>query len=272
MLTASNDVVATGSLLLAVPLAILAGLVSFLSPCCLPLVPGYLSYVTGAAGAEVSTTEVERTALGGSGVPVRRRRRSGGISRTSLGAALFVLGFSLVFTSYGAAFGGLGRTLLTHQRGLVQLLGGITVLMGLMYLGAFARIGAANRSWRLPLRPSVGLTGAPLLGVLFGIGWTPCIGPTLAAVLALSVGTGSANRGALLAFAYSVGLGLPFLLAAASFRRALAVLPRLRRHSRRVMQAGGLLLVGVGLLQLTGAWSDLVARLQTLISGFQPIL
>ena len=270
MLIASSDVVSTGSLLLAVPLAVAAGLVSFLSPCCLPLVPGYLSYVTGAAGAEVSAAVPDSPTDGG--LRLRSRRRLGGVSRTGLGAALFVLGFSLVFTSYGAAFGGLGRTLLGHQRGLVQVLGLVTVLMGLSFLGAFDRFAAANRTWRLPLRPSVGLAGAPLLGVLFGIGWTPCIGPTLAAVLTLSVGTGSANRGALLAFSYSLGLGLPFLLAAISFRRALTVLPRLRRHSRRVMRAGGLLLVAVGLLQLTGAWGDLVARLQTVISGFQPVL
>lgn len=265
MLVAQADVIGTGSLALSLPLALAAGVISFLSPCCLPLVPGYLSYVSGSAGAEVQAASTPTPTT------LTRAPRGRGKS-TLLGALLFVLGFSAVFTSYGAAFGGVGRALVEHQRGVIQVLGLVTVLMGLMFVGAFSRFTLPNRTWRLSYRPSVGIAGAPLLGVLFGIGWTPCIGPTLASVLALSVSSGTAGRGAVLAFAYSLGLGLPFLLLAAGLSRAIAVLPVLRRQSRRFMQAGGVALIVVGLLQVSGLWGQMVARLQGLVTGFQPVI
>lgn len=274
MLVAQADVIGTGSLALSLPLALAAGVVSFLSPCILPLVPGYLSYVSGSAGAEVqaTATAAATAATTATATTTRTRAPTQRGSRTLLGALLFVLGFSAVFTSYGAAFGGVGRALIEHQRGLVQVLGLITVLMGLTFLGAFSRFTLPNRTWRLSYRPSVGVAGAPLLGVLFGIGWTPCIGPTLASVLALSVSSGTAGRGAVLAFAYSLGLGVPFLLLATGLSRAISVLPVLRRHARRFMQVGGVALIVVGSLQVSGLWGQMVARLQGLITGFQPVI
>lgn len=257
------EIVAYGSLLVAVPLAMLAGLVSFLSPCCLPLLPGYLAYVGGSAGAEAQhhTPNIQQGAL-----------KTVGVSRTMVGTALFVLGFSAVFTIYGAAFGAAGAILIEHQGILIRVLGAVTIVLGLAFAGVLTRVPLVGRTFKLGYQPRVGLAGAPLLGVLFGIGWTPCIGPTLAAVLALSTTTGGASRGALLAFAYSLGLGLPFLAAAAGARRAFKVFAFARRHAQAITRTGGVLLVIVGLLQVTGMWVALIARLQGLITGFQPVL
>jgi len=250
-----SQLVTSGPLLLAAPLALAAGVLSFFSPCCLPLVPGYLSYTTGMSAADVHATTGEQ-AIGGRG-------------RMVAGTALFVLGFSVLFASYGAALGYVGNLLLVHQRGLIQILGTLTILLGLLFLGAFDRIPIAGRTFRLTYHPRAGLASAPLLGVMFGLGWTPCIGPTLAAVLSMSVTTGTATRGALLAFVYSLGLGLPFLLAALAFRRALRVFGFARRHARAVMRFGGAMLVIVGILQVTGVWDYFTATLRYWVSGYQ---
>jgi len=189
-----------------------------------------------------------------------------------VGALFFVLGFAAVFTSYGAAFGGLGTLLQSHQQLLTRVLGGFTIVLGLLFSGALERFPWANRSLKLPLRPSMGVAGAPLLGILFGLGWTPCIGPTLAAVLSLATTTSGAWRGATLAFDYSLGLGIPFLVAAASADRAMVAFDWPRRHARAIMRLGGLMLVLVGVLQVSGAWGAMIADMQGLISGFQLLL
>ena len=241
-----GSVVASGPLILAIPVAAAAGAVTFLSPCCLPLIPGYLSYVTGMSGADAQ--QAESAEAGQTGEPAGR-------GRTVAGAALVVLGFSALFAAYGAAFGGLGSVLLTHQRGLTQVLGVVTIVLGLLFAGLFDRFSLAGRMMRPSVRPRAGLIGAPLLGVMFGLGWTPCTGPTLSAVLALAFTTGTAGRGAFLAFVYGLGLGVPFLIVAVLFQRGMQGFGFARKHARAVMRVGGALLVVVGILQVTGAWT-----------------
>jgi cytochrome c-type biogenesis protein len=262
---ALSDVVIDGPLLLAAPLAVAAGLVSFLSPCSLPLVPGYLSYVGGLTGSEVS-----RVGAGG-GAAVALRLQGAARRRVVIGASLFVLGFSAVFTAYGAAAGALGGILFDQSRTLTVVLGVLTVLLGLVFAGVL-RLPALGRTARLDVRPAAGLAGAPLLGALFAIGWTPCIGPTLAAVLSLSADSANASRGALLAFLYSAGLGVPFVLVAASMHRAMDRLALVRRHSGLIMRSGGVLLVVIGLLQISGVWGDWLNALRAWIGAYGTVL
>jgi cytochrome c-type biogenesis protein len=279
-----TQLVTSGPLLLALPVAAAAGAVTFLSPCCLPLVPGYLSFVTGMAGAGGPSSPAEPASVpAAAGVP------AAGVAvaapplaataavpprgRVVAGTALFVLGFSVVFVAYGAALGGLGHLLTGHARVLTQVLGGVTILLGLLFAGAFDRFSFAGRIARPSARPKAGLAGAPLLGVMFGLGWTPCIGPTLTAVLALSASTGTVTRGAVLAFVYALGLGVPFLLVSFGFQVAMRAFAFFRRRARLVTRIGGAMLICVGLLEVTGAWSTFMAWLQThWVSTYQPPL
>ena len=252
-----QDTVLSGSLLLALPIAVLAGLLSFLSPCVLPLVPGYLSYITGLTGADL-TEDVE---AGGHG-----RRR------VLLGGVLFVLGFSVVFVSAGAVFGAAGRVFSDHATVITRSLGGVTIVLGLAFMGLLSRITFFSREFRIHALPSTGLAGAPLLGVLFGVGWTPCLGPTLAAVQGLAYTQASAGRGALLTAAYCLGLGIPFILTGIAFRRALGAFAVVKRHYAVVMGIGGGLLVVIGVLLVTGLWDQLMIHLRILAANTETVL
>jgi len=277
-----TQLVTSGPLILALPVAAAAGAVTFLSPCCLPLVPGYLSFVTGMAGAggpasgPVPPAAPAAAVADGSGVavaapPLPAAATAPPRGRVVAGTALFVLGFSVVFVAYGAALGGLGHLLTGHARVLTQVLGGLTILLGLLFAGAFDRFSFAGRIVRPSARPKAGLAGAPLLGVMFGLGWTPCIGPTLTAVLALSAATGTVARGAVLAFVYALGLGVPFLLVSFGFQAAMRAFAFFRRRARLVTRIGGAMLICVGLLEVTGAWSTFMTWLQVhWVSGYQP--
>ena len=292
-MSGTAQLVTSGPLILALPVAAAAGAVTFLSPCCLPLVPGYLSFVTGMAGASGSSP-APATALapsppasgaGPDGAAVAVAAPPAVVSpavvspaaaprvRVVAGTALFVLGFSVVFVAYGAALGGLGHLLTGHARLLTRILGGLTILLGLLFAGVFDRFSFAGRIVRPSARPKAGLAGAPLLGVMFGLGWTPCIGPTLTAVLSLSAVSGTAARGALLAFVYALGLGIPFLLVSLGFQHAMRAFAFARRRARLVTRIGGAMLVCVGLLEVTGAWSTFMAWLQVhWVSSYQPPL
>ncbi|WP_405673793.1 MULTISPECIES: cytochrome c biogenesis CcdA family protein [unclassified Streptomyces] len=243
--TDPNQTVMQGTLLLALPIALLGGLVSFFSPCVLPLVPGYLSYVTGVAGTDLA--EARR-------------------GRMVAGASLFVLGFTAVFVSSGALFGYFGDTLQDNKGVLSKVLGALMILMGVFFMGLMPWM--TQREFRFHRRPAAGLAGAPLLGALFGIGWTPCIGPTLASVIALSSQQGSAGRGAILTVAYCLGLGVPFVLAAVAFRKALGAFGWVKRHYVWVMRIGGTMMIVTGLLLLTGAWDSIVQDMQSWSTGF----
>ncbi|MCX4811761.1 cytochrome c biogenesis CcdA family protein [Streptomyces graminifolii] len=243
--TGLNSTVYSGALLLALPIAVLGGLVSFFSPCVLPLVPGYLSYVTGVSGTDLG--EARR-------------------GRMVAGASLFVLGFTVVFVSGGALFGYFGQTLQEQQGVMTKILGAFMILMGIFFMGLMPWL--TQREFRFHKRPAAGLIGAPVLGALFGIGWTPCIGPTLASVIALSSQQSSAGRGAILTVAYCLGLGVPFVLTAVAFRKALGAFGWVKRHYVWVMRVGGTMMIVTGVLLLTGAWDALVQDMQGWSDGF----
>ncbi|MFC8421870.1 cytochrome c biogenesis CcdA family protein [Streptomyces sp. NPDC057236] len=240
-----GETVRSGALLLALPVAVLGGLVSFFSPCVLPLVPGYLSYVTGVSGTDLA--EARR-------------------GRMVAGASLFVLGFTAVFVSGGAFFGYFGQTLQEQSDVLSKVLGVFMILMGVFFMGLMPWL--TQREFRFHKRPATGLVGAPVIGALFGIGWTPCIGPTLASVTALSFNEATAGRGALLTVAYCLGLGAPFVLTAVAFRKALGAFGWVKRHYTWVMRIGGIMMIATGLLLLTGAWDVIVQQMQTWSNGF----
>jgi len=243
--TGGNETVVSGALIVALPIALLGGLVSFFSPCVLPLVPGYLSYVTGVSGADLAES-----------------RRG----RTVAGASLFVLGFTAVFVSGGALFGFFGQTLQEYSGTLSKILGALMILMGIFFMGLLPWM--TQREFRIHKRPVTGLAGAPLLGALFGIGWTPCLGPTLASVNALAFDQATAGRGAILSVAYCLGLGVPFVLAAIAFRRALGAFGWVKRHYAWVMRIGGGMMIVTGILLLTGAWDVLIQEMQVWSNGF----
>ena len=230
-----------GFILLALPLAILAGLLSFISPCILPLVPGYLSYAAGFSQSK---------------------------GRVLLGSSLFVAGFSLLFISYGALFGGFGARIAVHEEIITRILGIFTIGLGLIFAGAFPMMPT--------LRPRIsttgGLIGAPILGFLFGVGWTPCIGPALATVQTLAFSESSAFRGAILSLGYCLGLGLPFIATGLFFDRSARLRQFLTRNGRTISLIGGVFLIVIGLLQVSGLWNSLMIDLRSVISDFAPVI
>ena len=254
-----SGLVTDGPLLIAAAVAALVGLISFASPCVLPLVPGYLAYVSGLVGTGAPADE---PASGGTATAVRTAVSPR--TRMVLGAVLFVLGFTLVFVAFGTAFGGLGRLLLQHADLLNRIFGVVTILVGLAFLGWLPLL---QRTARITARPSAGLAGAPLLGIVFGLGWTPCLGPTLSAVYSLAFSEATATRGAVLGLAYCLGLGIPFVLVALGARWAMGATAFLRRHARTVTRVGGAVLVLVGLLLVTGAWSELMGWLRSWLAA-----
>lgn len=237
----------SGNLLLAAPIAAIAGLVSFFSPCVVPLLPGYLSYVSGVAAQDLESA-----------------RRG----RLLAGAVLFVVGFSTVFVLGGALFGSIGLQLAEHQRTLSIVTGIVVIVMGVAFIGL---VPLMQRDLRIHAVPAVGLAVAPLLGFFFGLGWAPCVGPTLTAVIGLSFASddATASRGAFLAFVYCLGLGIPFVLAALGFGRFMRAVSWFRRHQGLVSIVGGVMLIGVGLMLVTGVWDSVVGEMQGWVQGFE---
>lgn len=231
----------SGALIAAFPFAVIAGVISFLSPCVLPLVPGYLSF---AAGFSVSRGKV------------------------LLGSILFVLGFSAVFVSFGAIFGGLGNQLVAQEEIISRVLGLVTIFLGFIFYGRFP----FSPTIRPKMRTTGGLLGAPLLGVLFGVGWTPCIGPALAAVQTLAFQESSAVRGAVLSLGYCLGLGLPFILSGLSLDKSAKLRSIIYRRGDVISKIGGVFLIVIGLLEVLGIWSHLMNSMRSLISDFIPVI
>jgi cytochrome c-type biogenesis protein len=230
-----------GFLLTAFPLALLAGLVSFASPCVLPLVPGYLAFAAGFSKSR---------------------------GKVLLGSTLFVLGFSVLFISYGALFGMLGSRVSANEEVITRVLGIFTILMGIIFLGAFPFMP----TFKPKISTTGGLIGAPILGFLFGVGWTPCIGPALASVQALAFQESSATRGAILAFGYCIGLGLPFIATGLYLDKSEPLRKLMVKRGGLISKAGGALLILIGALQLFGIWADLMISLRSMISEFTPVI
>jgi cytochrome c-type biogenesis protein len=239
-----------GTMALALPVALLAGLVSFFSPCVVPLLPGYLSYATGLGAAEV----VE-------GSPRRGRMLAG--------TSLFVLGFAAVFVMTGVVAGSAGQLLAAYRDVITRVLGVVIIMLGLIFAGVL-KIG--QRDLRLHRIPVVGVAAAPLVGVVFALGWTPCLSPTLGVVVNLGFNEGTAVRGGLLGFVYALGLGIPFVLAGLAFTRMASAVAFLRERQQLVMRIGGVLLIIVGLLLVTGAWNTLTAVLRQWASSFETVI
>ena len=246
-----GELAMNGNLLLAVPIALLAGLISFASPCILPLVPGYLGYVGGFAGS----------ASGDNSAAANRTSRN----RLVLGVLLFVLGFSIVFVTFGLVFGVAGLVLKQWMDVITRVAGVVIIVMGLVFIGQLTFL---QRTLRPKWRVATGLAGAPFLGLVFGIGWAPCIGPTLGAVLALSLDGGSPARGALLGAVYCLGLGIPFLLVALGFSWVSGSVAWLKRNIRIINIVGGSLLILIGLLMVTGIWQAIISSLGSVIFAF----
>lgn len=242
-----------GSLALAMPVALVAGLVSFFSPCVIPLLPGYLSYVTGLSSADI---------VAGGSTGIR--------SRLVVGVSLFILGFSAVYVTLGGIFGQIGAELYEHRDVLTKALGVFIILLGLVFVGA---VPFLQRDVRVHTLPAVGLGAAPFIGAIFALGWTPCTGPTLGAILGLSGTYGSSpGRGALLAFVYCLGLGVPFLIAAISFHKMMRAVSFVRRHQQWVMRIGGGMLIAVGVLLVTGLWDQLIAEMRSWVSSYETVV
>lgn len=239
-----------GSMALALPVALLAGLVSFFSPCVVPLLPGYLSYATGLGAAEV----------------IEGSRHRG---RMLAGTSLFVLGIAAVFVTTGAVVGQLGMTVLSYAELISRILGVVVIGLGLVFLGVL-RIG--QRDLRIHRVPAVGVAAAPLVGIVFALGWTPCIGPTLGVVMSLALNEGTALRGGLLAFVFALGLGVPFIVAGLVYTKMARAIGFLRRHQRGLMRIGGVMLVVVGLLLVTGLWTQITAELRQTFATFLPVI
>ena len=240
-----GEVIFSGSLLAALPLALLAGIVAFASPCILPLVPAYLGYVGGM------------TSMPQQGDRSARRR-------LVLGVVLFILGFGSVFVLFSVAFASLGAALRQWLPLVIQISGALVIVMGFVFIG---QVSFLQRSWGLPVKQSTGVIGAPLLGLVFGLGWAPCVGPTLVAVNTLALSVGDIPRAVILASAYSLGLGLPFLAIALGFQFASGAVGFLKRHMRTVNIIGGVFLMLIGLAMVLGLWQEWMSRLQVVISG-----
>jgi cytochrome c-type biogenesis protein len=237
----------SGPLVLAAGVALLAGMVSFASPCVVPLVPGYLAYLAALVGADApATTEDEPKKAG-------RARVLGAVG-------LFVLGFTLVFAAGVGGIVWLADYLWVNQEVMQRVGGVIIIALALVFVGF---IPGMQRDLRIHKVPRMGLAGAPVLGAIFGLGWTPCIGPTLSGVLIIASSTGgTAARGFLLVLVYCLGLGVPFLLIALGARWTVRANGWLRRHTRTIQLVGGGLLFVVGVLLVTGLWGELTSWLK----------